>query len=216
MKSVLFYLLAARALATASCKPQAIGNIPPAIVSAAATVTPTPLANAALWHEAVTNDAKLGGTIVINQYFYSQLAYFQLLENSSNSIVENALGCGQAASTGMQYLHSYPTEFNQAQALDPAVTEGKSRPKKKSSCLTESEQYRSHPLRNRPSSRLVHPAPGGRTISTCSPQLNRKDCPHCFLTRIGCILAAIGTPSGRLEIKMLCKSILLSVLCNLS
>ena len=127
MKSNFFYLLALLALANASPNPQFGVNskIPTAPLSKVPP-TPLPFANAALWNEAVANDARLGAASTTTQYFYATIAWVQTQENSSNSILTDSLSGARAASQGLQALSLYPTEFNQAQALDPANTIGTS------------------------------------------------------------------------------------------
>ena len=88
--------------------------------------TPTPLANAAAWHEAVAIDTanNLTGT---NQFFYSEIAWWQSLENSSNSYSDNGftLGGGGTVSQILQVIRLYPVRFDQAQASDPKKTPSK-------------------------------------------------------------------------------------------
>lgn len=127
MKFPFYCFLTGIALAIASPSPQAGGGLP-SVPASIGPPTPSPFANAALWHEAVTNDANLGESNTTNQGFYAQVAYWQGLENSSNSIIDDYLDCAQGASRTLQFLHMYPTDFNQAQALDPATTQGRSEP----------------------------------------------------------------------------------------
>ena len=86
----------------------------------------TPLANAAAWHEALAIDAanNHSGT---NQLLYTQFAWFQSLENSSNSYTDGSfsLAGGANVSQLLQFLQLYPTRFDQAQASDPKKTPSK-------------------------------------------------------------------------------------------
>ena len=88
--------------------------------------TPTPLGNAAVWQEAVAIDTakNLSAT---NQFFYSQLAWWQSLENSSNSYTEGSTSIdgGATISQLLQFLQNYPVRFDQAQASDPEKTPSK-------------------------------------------------------------------------------------------
>ena len=88
----------------------------------------TPLGNAAVWHEAVTIDAAGNLTSgVNNKYFYSQVAYWQSLENNSDSYLSGAndANAGALVSQVLQDLRLYPVRFDQAQASDPKQTSSK-------------------------------------------------------------------------------------------
>ena len=127
MKSSLCCCLAAIIVsALASPNPQAAAvtnaNFP---TPPASSLLPSPLANAAIWQEAVSFDAKLGSDVRQNQNTYQLLAWFQTQENSSLAVVETNV---EAASKGLQYIKLYPTDFNQEQALDPKITQGMSEP----------------------------------------------------------------------------------------
>ena len=99
------------------------GPSPPASIVAP---TPTPLANAAVWQEAVAIDTakNLSGT---NQFIYSQIAWWQSLENSSNSYPagSSSIDGGSTISQLLQVLQTYPVRFDQAQASDPKRTPSK-------------------------------------------------------------------------------------------
>ena len=91
----------------------------------------SPLGNVALWQQAIAMDiAKNLTSTHTNQQFYSQLAWWQSLENSSNSIQSGHAGGiqpGPDVSRALQTLDIYPIRFDQAQASDP-----KRNPSKKS------------------------------------------------------------------------------------
>ena len=132
MKSAIYCLNAAFVLVHAIPKPQAAvvsgsAGLLPSVPASAVPATPTPFANAALWHEAVTDDATVG-LGAENQYFYALVAYLQTQENSSLNIGSDfgsdPLLSAELVSKGLQKLTLYPTEFNQAQALDPGSTQG--------------------------------------------------------------------------------------------
>ena len=85
-----------------------------------------PLGNAPLWQEALANDAKIGGGNT-NQLFYQTIAYFQSQENSSHSLdmsksssQADALSTSSLIAQGLQHLHVYPAQWDQAQADHPA------------------------------------------------------------------------------------------------
>lgn len=93
--------------------------IPPANVVPSA---PAPLGNAALWQQALTLDATMNSTgNHANQYFYSSVAWWQSLENSSNSYLSGAphsVDAGPYMSQLLQVMQNYPTRFDQAQASE--------------------------------------------------------------------------------------------------
>ena len=127
MRFNLCYSLAVIASAVASPVPQAA-----AVTDASVFPTPpatllltTPLKNAAVWQDAVSNDAKIGSDARDNQNFYQLLAWAQTQENSSLAIQEDNI---ESASKGLQSINIYPTDFNQEQALDPGTTQGMSSP----------------------------------------------------------------------------------------
>lgn len=126
MKYNFYCVFAALALTNASPNPQsdAVSNLAKLPAADKVPKTPEPFVNAALWNEAVVNDARLGTSHTENQYFYALLASLQIQENSSLSIIEDSLDGAQVASRALQHLNIPPTEFNQAQALDPAKTQG--------------------------------------------------------------------------------------------
>ena len=82
------------------------------------------IGNTALWQEALAFDTKANGG-AMNQNFYRLLAYLQKCENSSHTFLSNALSSSSWIGRGLQYLNTYPTQFSQPQAADPAVSLGK-------------------------------------------------------------------------------------------
>ena len=82
----------------------------------------SPLGNVALWQQAIAMDiAKNLTSTRTNQDFYSQLAWWQFLENSSNSDTSGNAGGfkpGPDVSRMLQTLLIYPIRFDQAQASD--------------------------------------------------------------------------------------------------
>lgn len=95
-----------------------IANIPPEVF-ANGTV-----GNAALWEEAVSIDTRLNAGN-LNQIFYRLISYLQKIENGS---VDALAGVGSGVSyigQGLQFLHIYPGQFDQAQAALPAETLGR-------------------------------------------------------------------------------------------
>lgn len=84
---------------------------------------PAPLGNAALWQQAVALDAASNITgNRANQYFYSSVAWWQSLENSSNTYQSGSLrsfDVGPYISQLLQVFQNYPTLYDQAQASDP-------------------------------------------------------------------------------------------------
>lgn len=133
MKSPLYCLNAVFVLVQAVPNPQAAnaavatGSLKglPSVPASVVPKTPSPFANAALWHEAVTSDATSGGS-ANTQYLYALLAYLQTQENSSLNIGSDSLSDAGLVSQELQYAQLFPTDFNQAQALDPAKTQSKS------------------------------------------------------------------------------------------
>ena len=103
-------------LATLRCVVAQNAPSPLAIVSP----TTTPLGNAAVWQEAVAIDTakNLSAT---NQLVYSQIAWWQSLENSSHTYTEGSFHVdgGATVSQFLQVIQSYPVRFDQAQASDP-------------------------------------------------------------------------------------------------
>ena len=88
------------------------------------TIMDEPIANEALWQEALSFDAQKNGKP--NQMLYQVLAYFQKMENSSNSHTLDPLTSSSWISRGLQRLKAYPTQFNQRQANDPKTSLGES------------------------------------------------------------------------------------------
>ena len=82
-----------------------------------------PIANAALWQEAIANDEKTGGGGLENRNFYRLVANQQCQENTSffdtqmsdKTPLEGSAIIGQ----GLQYIQLAPTQFNQLQANQP-------------------------------------------------------------------------------------------------
>ena len=116
--AALRFVVAQNALAALPGAPSPPANVVPP--------TPTPLGNAAVWQEAVAIDTakNLSAT---NQFFYSQIAWLQSLENSSNSYTEgsSSIDGGAIISQLLQFIQMYPVRFDQAQASDPKKTPSK-------------------------------------------------------------------------------------------
>ncbi|KAL8688484.1 MAG: hypothetical protein Q9218_005614, partial [Villophora microphyllina] len=85
-----------------------------------------PLANAAIWQEAVEFDAQYDSGGKANKNVYQQFAFLQLNENAAVCFASDQQGdtsiMSSLISRGLQYLHVYPTLFTQPQAADPAKT----------------------------------------------------------------------------------------------
>lgn len=125
MNTILYLALAALRYVDAQNSLAALDGLPSPPASAVPS-TPTPLQNAALWQQAIAIDtaSNVTGTFT-NRYFYSQIAWWQSLENSSNSYTAGTLSSMESASYVSQLLEvleSYPTRFDQAQASDPNQT----------------------------------------------------------------------------------------------
>ncbi|CAD6592577.1 MAG: hypothetical protein ASARMPREDX12_006253 [Alectoria sarmentosa] len=122
MNSIFYLFLAAiRAVNTQTTLP--VANALPSPPASVVPFAPQPLGNAALWQQAITLDAadNITGNHV-NQYFYSSVAWWQSLENSSNSYLSGSLGSSDAGpymSQLLQAIQNYPTRYDQAQASDP-------------------------------------------------------------------------------------------------
>ncbi|KAI4098039.1 MAG: hypothetical protein LQ339_006607 [Xanthoria mediterranea] len=88
-----------------------------------------PLGNAAIWKEAYDFDLERGD-IHENRIFYHIVAFFQLAENSSLTVLrpKNIDGSyadqnvGPAISKALQYVQFYPAQLEQPQASDPENT----------------------------------------------------------------------------------------------
>lgn len=95
----------------------------------AASSAPAPLANAAVWQQAVILDAVSNVTgSLANRNFYSSIASWQSFENSSNSYLAGSpasIDAGPYWSQVLQNLQIYPTRFNQAQASNPQASPSK-------------------------------------------------------------------------------------------
>lgn len=115
----------------AQTAPSAIKGLPSPPASLVSSSS-APLGNAALWQQALTLDAASNNTGKnANQYFYSSMAWWQSLENSSNSYLSGSpasIDAGPYVSKLLQTMQSYPTRFDQAQASDPHRTPSKSGP----------------------------------------------------------------------------------------
>ena len=118
MQTVLCVLLATLRCVVAQNAPSPLADIVPP--------TTTPLGNAAVWQEAVAIDTakNLSAT---NQLVYSQIGWWQSLENSSNTYTEGSFHVdgGPNVSQFLQVIQSYPVRFDQAQASDPKKTPSK-------------------------------------------------------------------------------------------
>lgn len=87
-----------------------------------------PIGNAALWQEALNNDAAATAPGAVNaentnQNFYQTIQFAQSQENSSLQQLNsfgNAVESAAFISEGLQGLQIYPMRFDQAQAADPA------------------------------------------------------------------------------------------------
>ncbi|KAL8988194.1 MAG: hypothetical protein Q9177_002696 [Variospora cf. flavescens] len=77
------------------------------------------IGNAALWQEALTNDARFNGSTV-NQIFYRTVAYLQKAENGSNHAMASIKSAVSYIGQGLGFLHIYPGQFDQPQAAVPA------------------------------------------------------------------------------------------------
>ena len=105
-----------------------LGILNPNLLPPASVLTNgNPFGNAALWQEAESFDKEKGNGAHPNRITYQALAYYQTLENSSHSFLSNALAGSSSISKGLQYLHSYPTQFSQSQSADPASSLGEFR-----------------------------------------------------------------------------------------
>ncbi len=127
----LFLFLAACRHVHAQDALTALNNVPPPPTSVV-PYAPPPLKNAALWQQAVAIDIakNLTGNLT-NKYFYSQLAWWQSLENSSNSYQSggpSSLDAGPYVSQFLETIEIYPGRFDQAQASYPERTPSKSGP----------------------------------------------------------------------------------------
>lgn len=131
MNTILYLFLAFIKDVKAQTALSAINSLPspPASVVPSA---PAPLGNAAIWQQAVTFDAANNVTgNHANQYFYSSVAWWQFLENSSNSYLSGTQGsvdAGPYISQLLQVIQNYPTRYDQEQASDPKQTPSKRRP----------------------------------------------------------------------------------------
>ena len=126
MKFCLYCFLASFAWSTASPLPQ---QELPENTSLSATPLPAPIANAAIWHEAVAADASLsasaGSPVYTNQKVYALLEFMQNKENASNGAVPADFDPSSSTSytsQGLEAINAYPEQFSQAQTLNPATT----------------------------------------------------------------------------------------------
>lgn len=128
MNTILYFFLVAFLDVNAQSALPAVDRLPSPPVSVVSS-EPAPLGNAAVWQQAVTLDAatNITGTHA-NQYFYSSIAWWQSLENSSNSYLSGLQGsfdAGPYMSQLLQVIQNYPTRYDQAQASDPNQTPSK-------------------------------------------------------------------------------------------
>ncbi len=125
------FVRAQTALSATNSLPSAPANVVPSI--------PAPLGNTALWQQAVTFDAASNITgNYANQYFYSSVAWWQSLENRSNSYLSgssSSVDAGPYISQCLQAMQIYPTRFDQAQASDPQRITSKQGPNEFSSVI---------------------------------------------------------------------------------
>lgn len=113
MKSFLsnVFTSATAALGTLTAALESSGGLAPTVA--------VPCANNAIWQEAITNDLAAGNGSNTNRLFYSTVADMQRLENSSQSYASDPLVSSSTFSETLQSgLQVYPTDFNQAQALE--------------------------------------------------------------------------------------------------
>ena len=97
--------------------------IPPSAPNAVPTFPPR-VENAAVWHQAVTVDAEYKANNS-NQDIYLQIAWCQILENSSVSYLSGNSGTPDAApyvSQLLQAASTFPGRFDRAQASTPELT----------------------------------------------------------------------------------------------
>ena len=149
---------------------------------------PTHLENDAVWHQAVAMDAEMNANGT-NQKFYLQLAWWQILENSSISYLAGGTSGaedGPSISKSLQYLSNYPGRFDRAQASNPEET-----PSMLDAATTQisksntPSQSASRQFLNKRSNLSVRPAHGGRTISTTFPSTNSRIYPSYFSPKTG-------------------------------
>ncbi|KAL8751521.1 MAG: hypothetical protein Q9184_006045 [Pyrenodesmia sp. 2 TL-2023] len=76
------------------------------------------LGNAALWQEAVDNDAKIHPNETLNKFFFRLLRSVQESEFNTSLSFESRVSMAR----GLQFLQVYPARFDQAQAAIPADT----------------------------------------------------------------------------------------------
>ena len=100
-----------------------------ALPSPSAPLPSTPIANAALWQEAINNDAAVAtpgaSNAKNNQGFYQLIAFVQSQENSSLLQSDSGLNAADTSafvSETLQGLQMYPTRFDLAQASNPATS----------------------------------------------------------------------------------------------
>ncbi|KAL9599260.1 MAG: hypothetical protein Q9219_003962 [cf. Caloplaca sp. 3 TL-2023] len=83
-----------------------------------------PLGNAAIWQEALDNDARINSTS--NRWFYGMVASLQFFENSSHTIATtqnpDPVTAASLIGQGLQYLNMYPCQFDEPQASNPAAS----------------------------------------------------------------------------------------------
>ena len=122
MIDILYLSLVVLQFVSAQTALSAINGLPSPPASVVSSI-PAPPGNTALWQQAVIFDAASNITgNYANQYFYSLVAWWQSLENSSNSYISglsSSIDAGPYISQFLQVMQMYPTRFDQAQASDP-------------------------------------------------------------------------------------------------
>ena len=131
---------------------EALRNIPSDVYDA-------PIANAALWQQALALDAEKNAG-KLNQMFYQIVAWLQKGESSSHTFYENTLTGPAYVAKVLQFVGLPPTQFNQPQAADPAKSLGEYPSYKHFHPLTQSK-CNCHQLRNRQFDHSVLPGRGG-------------------------------------------------------
>ena len=171
-----------------------------------ADIPQTPIGNAALWQEAIKNDAAVtapGATnFMANQDFYKTVQWFQSQENSSLQVLLDPVQSAAITSQGLQGLQIYPTRFDQAQASDPSSSISTLCSLCNPQLLTLYLQSRSRQPRNRRSCLLGHLELGGPTSLSISHLRSSTTCRSYSFPRTGSILVDIAT-----TVSTLCDSV---------